>query len=71
MPAQSPLRYEVWIAEEISPTAIAAFPELTARHRRGGTVLFGPVRDQAHLHGVLASIQTLGLTLLELRQLPD
>ena len=71
MRAKSPMRYEVLIAEQISPTAIAAFPELMARHQRSGTVLFGPVRDQAHLHGVLARIQTLGLTLLELRQLPD
>ncbi len=71
VPVQSPVRYEVWIAEQISATAIAAFPELAARRQPGGTVLFGPVRDQAHLHGVLARIQTLGLTLLELRQLPD
>lgn len=71
VPVQSPMRYEVWIAEQISPTAIAAFPGLAARRQPGGTVLSGPVRDQAHLHGVLARIQTLGLTLLELRQLPD
>ncbi len=35
----------------------------------GTTNLTGPVIDQAHLHGVLARIRDLGVTLLALRTL--
>ena len=34
------------------------------------TVLHGPVRDQAELHGLLDRIKTLGLELVEVRRLP-
>jgi hypothetical protein len=65
------VRYEFRLAERLSPTARAAFPELTQGAASGGDLLFGPVTDQAHLHELLARIQTLRLTLTELRRLPD
>jgi len=34
------------------------------------TVLRGPVQDQSSLHGLLDRIQSLGLELVEIRQLP-
>jgi hypothetical protein len=34
------------------------------------TVLYGPVQDQAALNGLLDQIQSLGLELVEIRQLP-
>ena len=34
------------------------------------TVLHGPVRDQAELHGLIDRIQALGLELVEVRRLP-
>jgi hypothetical protein len=34
------------------------------------TVLYGPVQDQAALYGLLDRIQSLGLELVEIRQLP-
>ena len=34
------------------------------------TVLHGPVQDQSSLHGLLDRIQSLGLELVEIRQLP-
>ena len=34
------------------------------------TVLHGPLRDQAELHGTLALIRALGLELIEVRKLP-
>jgi len=50
----------------------AGFPELTvAASATGGTVMFGPVKDNADLHGLLDRFQTFGLTVVELRQLPD
>lgn len=37
----------------------------------GHTVLFGQVIDEAHLYGLLARCQSLGLRVLEMRQLPE
>ena len=64
-------RYEFRLAEPLSPTALAAFPELTQGEALGGDVLFGPVRNQEHLHSLLARCGTMGLTVTELRRLPD
>ena len=36
-----------------------------------GSVLFGAVLDGPHLHGLLDRFQTFGLTLVEMRRLPD
>ena len=66
-----PVRYEFRLAERLSPTARAAFPELSQGKAVGGDVLFGPVRDQEHLHALLARFQTMRLTVTELRRLPD
>jgi hypothetical protein len=35
------------------------------------TILHGPVRDQAELHGLLRRLQSLGLELIEVRRLPE
>ncbi len=64
-------RYEFRVAERLSATAIAAFPELTATDSASGTVLFGRVRDDAELHGILSRLQLLGLTILDVHRLPD
>jgi hypothetical protein len=66
-------RYEFRFAVRLSPTARAAFPELSV----GGTVtglgdrLYGPVSGLAHMRALLDRFQTMGLTVVELRQLPD
>ncbi len=66
------VRYEFLMHGTVTETALAAFPELQAtKGPAGGTVLFGVVYDDAHLHGILARFQSLGLTLLEMRRLPD
>jgi hypothetical protein len=64
-------RYEFRLAEPLSPTARAAFPELAQGEALGGDVLFGPVRSQEQLHSLLARFGTMGLTVMELRRLPD
>jgi hypothetical protein len=33
--------------------------------------MYGPVRDFAHLRGLLARFDDLGLTVVEMRRLPD
>ena len=66
------MRYEFSLASELSSTGAAAFPELTVRPRPGGgTTLYGPVTDRAALKGLLARFENLGLSILEMRQLPD
>jgi hypothetical protein len=65
-------RYEFLLPGRVSETVSAAFPELkVTASPTGGTVLFGPVKDNAALHGLLDRFQTFGLTVVELRQLPD
>lgn len=64
-------RYEFRVAERLSATATAAFPELTVTQGSSGTVLFGPVRDEAELHGLLSRLHLLGLTILDVHRLPD
>jgi hypothetical protein len=66
------VRYEFLMSGTVSDTVLSAFPELSAgKGPAGGTVLFGAVYDDAHLHGLLARFQAFGLTLLEMRRLPD
>jgi hypothetical protein len=64
-------RYEFRVAQPLSATAVATFPELSVTDSASGTVLFGPVRDDAALHGILARLQLLGLTILDVHRLPD
>lgn len=65
------MRYEFLIAGGVSDTVKAAFPELdVARVLSADTALFGTVRDQAALRGLLARFDDLGLTVVEMRQLP-
>lgn len=66
------VRYEFLVSGRLSETAAAFFPELSrSTGAAGGTVLFGEVEDDAHLHGLLDRFHTLGVTLLEMRRLPD
>jgi hypothetical protein len=68
----SPTRYEFLLPGRVSESVVAAFPELTAAAgATGGTVMYGPVQDSAHLHGLLDRFQDFGLTVVELRRLPD
>ena len=62
--------YEIHIKGRLSDSVLAAFEGLTATVQPVETVLHGPVRDQSSLHGLLDRIQSLGLELVEIRQLP-
>jgi hypothetical protein len=67
------MRYEFILEERLTPTMREAFPELqeSAAIEMPGSVLFGAVLDGPHLHGLLDRFQTFGLTLVEMRRLPD
>ncbi|MBH5333927.1 hypothetical protein IHE55_03565 [Streptomyces pactum] len=65
------MRYEIRVEGEMSETLVKAFPELGHVEMAGQTILFGPVVDEAHLYGLLARCQSLGLRVLEMRQLVE
>lgn len=65
------VRYEIRVEGHLSETLAKAFPELGHVVMAGQTVLYGPVVDEAHLYGLLARCQSLGLRVLEMRQLPE
>jgi hypothetical protein len=62
--------YEIRIKGRLSDSVLAAFEGLTASVEPVETVLYGPIEDQSSLHGLLDRIQSLGLELVEIRQLP-
>ncbi|MBB5916251.1 hypothetical protein BJY24_005163 [Nocardia transvalensis] len=67
------VRYRFVIEGELSERAQAAFPELVRSDHSiaGTTTLYGTVPDSTAIRGVLARIDALGLTLLEMSRLPD
>lgn len=64
--------YEIRVAGEVPPEALADLHEAQL-HRQGvETVLRGPVPDQAALVGIINWLQMLGVELREIRQaVPD
>src|SRR5688572_21858245 len=62
--------YELRVAGHIDDHWSAMLSDLTlVRDDDGTTTLTGPLVDQAQLHGVLATVRDLGVTLLSLRAL--
>lgn len=57
--------YQITVKENLDDTWSAWFDGLTVTPAPGGgTLLAGVVRDQTALHGLLAKIRDLGLTLV-------
>jgi len=52
----------------IGSSVAASFDQFDTEVEPAVTVLRGPVRDQSDLHGLLARMQSLGLELIEIRQ---
>ncbi|WP_227982626.1 hypothetical protein [Nocardia spumae] len=67
------MRYEFVLDSELSERLLAEFPELTHSvvGSAGTTTLFGSLADYTAMRSVLARIDALGLTLIEMRRLPD
>jgi hypothetical protein len=66
------VRYEIRVSGVLQETTRReGFPELDSVVVSGQTVLFGDVVDEAHLFGLLNRFQSLGLTVTEMRQLPE
>jgi hypothetical protein len=64
-------KYEFRIRGRLSQPVLESFDSLQSDIERVETILHGPVRDQAELHGIIERVQALGLELIEVRRLPD
>jgi hypothetical protein len=64
-------RYEIRIRGRVSAAVLDTFDAMESEVEPVETVLHGPVRDQAELHGLLHRLQSLGLELVEVRRLPE
>lgn len=64
----APARYEIRIKGKVGEPVLESFGELDASIKPAETVLRGEIADQAALHGLLDRIQSLGLELIEIRQ---
>ncbi|WP_278263430.1 hypothetical protein [Nocardia sp. AG03] len=73
MSTSGPLRYQFVVEGELTERVLAAFPELrrSSHSATGTTTLYGVVPDATAMRGVLARLDTFGLTLLGMSQLPD
>lgn len=65
------MRYEFRVVGTVSETLAEAFPEFDSAPVSEQTLFYGPVTDEAHLYGLLARFQSLGLHVLEMRELPE
>jgi hypothetical protein len=64
-------RYEIRIRGRVGQAVLDTFDRLQSDVEPVETILHGPVRDQAELHGLLRRLQGLGLELIEVRRLPE
>lgn len=62
--------YEIRIRGVVGEAVRAAFEEMQVAIKPVETIVFGELRDQAELHGLLDRIQELGLELVEVRRFP-
>lgn len=66
------MRYEFIVRDTVSGDVGVELPELAYRgFPTGGTSLYGAVQDEADVLTLLARLLDLGLTVVEMRQLPD
>jgi hypothetical protein len=66
-------QYEFRVSGRLSEPAqhaVCDFSELRIVSAPPETILYGLVTDQAHLHGILTFLDSLGLQIVSLHQLP-
>ena len=57
-------RYRLVVNGEVSPRYATAFEGMEVESHNGVTVISGTITDQAHLHGLLDRVASLGMTLI-------
>ena len=66
-----PNRYEIRVKGALDLSWSEWFDGFSITSQKGETVLIGSAMDQAALHGILAKINDLGLTLISVNVLYD
>jgi hypothetical protein len=65
----APTGYEIRIKGRLSDSLTGVFEDFSASVKPAETIMRGELRDQSELYGLLDRIQSLGLELIEVRQL--
>ena len=60
------MHYRITVKGLLDPRWASWFAGMTFTHQGNNTTMSGPVRDQSELHGMLARLWDLNLTLLSL-----
>jgi hypothetical protein len=63
--------YELVIRGEIGDRFVVLFDGMRLERAAGRTMITGPVRDQAHLHGLIQRIEELGLELVSVNPVDE
>ncbi len=63
--------YRIVVRGELDDRFAYLFNDMRLERHEGTTVLEGPVRDRAQLHGFIDRIQELGLELLNVEQIAE
>jgi hypothetical protein len=66
-----PSRYEFRVRGRLGERLLSSFDGFDAEIQPVETILRGSVADQAALHGILEQIESLGLELVEVRQVDE
>lgn len=61
--------YEIRVAGVLPPEVLLDFDRLTASVEPVGTVVHGPLQDQAALHGLLTRLEIFAVRVMEIRRL--
>jgi hypothetical protein len=67
-------QYEFRVSGRLSDRtrdAVGDFSEMRVVPAPPETILYGAVTDQAHLHGILTFLESLGLQIVSVHQLPE
>jgi hypothetical protein len=62
--------YEIRVAGLLSERTRSAFPDMAIHDVPPETIIRGDVVDDSHLHGLLALVQSLGLRLVSVNEVP-
>ena len=60
--------YRIIVRGRLTNRFATSFDGMTTEARAGETALVGPVRDQAHLYGILERLRDFGLELLRVEE---
>lgn len=67
--SSTPAQYRIKLQEFLDAKWAGGFEEMAISSEGGGTILTGPVADQAALHGLLIRIRDLNLNLLSVKRM--